>query len=103
MYINPQMRRLSSERIDEMWALFTSLPARADLELGNTFFPIIAGRVVPGAIMACLRDRAGPASDYTSPPQAPFQRPERLADFCIKNGCPVADDCAGQSCYLLQT
>ena len=58
---------------------------------------------LPAAIARALAERAGPASDYTHPPQEPFRRPPKLADYCIKHGCPIQGDCAGEACYLLQT
>ena len=80
------------------------------------------------SLSAALAERAGPASDYLSPPQVSRARvemadhlrnqltdnavmicrwpdrrkPERLADYCRERGCPCTDQCAGQSCYLLQ-
>ena len=118
------MRRLPAERIREMWGLLTSRLHRRTAELADTFFPMLAGKVLPGQIMHALAARAGPASDYTHPPQSPHQAfdddgtpnpydqheaalaagtVKPCADYCRKHGCPCADNCAGEPCYLLQT
>jgi len=64
------------------------------------------------SIAQALADRAGPASDYTSPPQ-PLRSarsawvpdpglPSPRAKYCTASGCPIAPDCA-ETCYLLET
>lgn len=96
------MRRLPAERINEMWDLYTGrLPLSASL--ADTFFPLEAGRVLPGQIMRALAARAEPMSAYTHPPQEPpAPRIGPLAYFCRDHGCPCADDCSGQPCHLLR-
>ena len=86
------MRRLPDGRISEMYVLLCSLPARA--ELADTFFPPQAGRVLPGVICAALADRAGPASDYTSPPEISHKQAEACvyADAMIRRDQRARDE-----------
>ena len=115
------MRTLPDGRISEMWALGLPLGPK----LADTFFPPQAGRVVPGTIARLLAERAGPAADYTSPPQVSHMErdhvyqfptwygrepaylpdpglPSPRAEYCSAHGCPIAPDCE-EACYLLQT
>ena len=67
------MRRLSPARFDELWALLHALPRPPTPGLVDTFLPRCAGAVMPGTIARALAERAGPATDYTSPPQQPHE------------------------------